>query len=131
MHQENIEVLISVNADADDEERYEFARRLSCDLNELNDVSVELAKGDKPPKGAMGEPLTTGAIVVAIAKAGAVTAAITGLIGILNSWLNRDERQKITLEIGGNKLELTGVSKEEQKKLVEWFQSETKFRVDI
>jgi Ca2+/Na+ antiporter len=42
--------------------------------------------------------------------ASAASTVIPNLANTLQSWLTRNERHKISLEIGGNKLEVTGVS---------------------
>lgn len=119
MSQETINLFISVDAgDIDDEERDKLARQLLEDLKETEDISVELAKGDKLPKDAMGDPITIGTILVALGA-----SAVTGIIAILASWLSRDERRSATLHLGDKKLELTGITKEEQTKVIEWFRS--------
>ena len=120
MAQDKVNLYIAIDADdADEEERERLTRQLMKDLDELEEASVELAKGDKLPKGAMGEPLTTGLILLSLAA-----GTITGLIPILASWLSRDERRSASLQIGEKKLELTGITKEEQAKVIEWFRTE-------
>jgi hypothetical protein len=129
MTQESTVLLIRLGAgaDADSEELDELAHQLRDDLNQLDEVSAELATGGELPKGAKGEPLTIGAILVKIAKAG----GITGLLAVLGSWLSRDERRTVTLQIGENKLEVTGISKVEQARLIEWFQTQTSLQIKV
>ena len=49
----------------------------------------------------------------------AVSTVIPNLSNTLQSWLTRHERRKISLEIGGDKIEVTGVSDEQQQRLIE------------
>lgn len=128
MAQKTIGLLIRLGAgtDADSEELDQLARQLRDELNQLNEVSAELATGGELPKGAKGEPLAIGAILVKIAKAG----GITGLLTILGSWLSRDERRTVTLQIGENKLEVTGISGAEQARLIQWFQTQAGLRIE-
>jgi hypothetical protein len=129
MTQESTVLLIRLGAgaDADSEELDELAHQLRDDLNQLDEVSAELATGGELPKGAKGEPLTIGAILVKLAKAG----GITGLLAVLGSWLSRDERRTVTLQIGENKLEVTGISKVEQARLIEWFQTQAGLQMKV
>lgn len=128
MTQKTIGLLIRPGAgtDADREELDQLARQLRDELNQLNEISAELATGGELPKGAKGEPLAIGAILVKIAEAG----GITGLITVLGSWLSRDERRTVTLQIGENKLEVTGISGAEQARLIQWFQTQTGLRIE-
>ncbi len=120
------EFFISVGgANADGEERDGLARQLLTELAELDTVSAELAPGTVAPVGAKGDPVTIGAILVKVAEVG----GITGLIAILGSWLSRDERRTVTLQIGNNKIEVSGVSEATQTALIEWFQIQTGLRI--
>jgi 2-iminoacetate synthase ThiH len=50
--------------------------------------------------------------------ASAGSAIIPKIVNSLQSWLTRNEKRKISLEVGGDKLEVTGISDEEQQKLI-------------
>ncbi len=119
-------IFISVNGtNADEEARDRLARQLLAELAELDTLSAELAPGAVVPVGAKGDPVTIGAILVKVAEVG----GITGLIAILGSWLSRDERRTVTLQIGDNKIEVSGVSEATQTALIEWFQIQTGLRI--
>jgi hypothetical protein len=118
-------ILVGAGADADIEELDELARQLRDELAELDSVSAELVPGGASPEEAKGEPLAAGAILLKIAQAG----GITGLFAILGSWLSRDERRTITLQIGENKLEVTGISEAEQSRLIQWFQMQAGLQI--
>ncbi len=128
MSQKTTKFSITVGAgiNTDNEELDELARQLVAELSELDEVSVKLARSGKLPKGAKGEPITIGTILIVLAQAG----VITGLVTILNSWLSRDERRSAMIQVGENKVEVSGISKEEQANLVEWFQTQTGFHLE-
>jgi hypothetical protein len=56
-------------------------------------------------------------LVTLCASAG--SAIIPNLTNVLQSWLIRNEGHKISLEAGGDKLELTGISDKEQQRLID------------
>jgi len=63
-------------------------------------------------------------ILVSLLASGGV---LTGLITLLENRLSRFENRSLTLEIDGDKLTITGVSDETQKKLVqEWIKRQSK-----
>lgn len=127
-------ISVGLDADAEDEELDNLARQLLAELDDLDTVSVELAGEDKSralrqnsgQANAKGLSTTIGSILVKIAEVG----GITSLISILGSWLSRDERRTITLQVGENKLEVTGITETEQTRLIQWFQTQTGLRLE-
>ena len=113
------DLLVSVEktSDAGEEARGELARQLLVELGELEAVTAQLAS----PTAA-----SIGAIAVKIAK----TDGISSLISILSSWLSRDEQRILSLQLGHNKLEVSGVSDATQTALIEWFQLQTGLRIE-
>ncbi len=128
MSSKNADLSISVYTghDADDEELDKLARQLCDELAELDTVSVGLAPGGELPEGAMGLSIGIGTVLVKVLEAG----GITGLLAILGSWLSRDERRSVMLQIGENKLEVTGVSAKDQAHLIQWFQTQTGLQIN-
>ena len=52
---------------------------------------------------------------------------IPSLANTLQSWVTRQDRHTISLEIGGDKVQLTGVSDEQQEKLIDaWISKHVK-----
>jgi hypothetical protein len=123
MSQETIHLFIHVgaNSNIDNEELDELTRQLSDELSELDMMLVELAQSEHLPVGAKGTFIDIGTILVKIAEFG----GIAGLITVLGSWLSRDERRTIKLQIGENSLEVTGLSTAEADNLVQWFKTQT------
>ena len=128
MPQKTTDFFISVGAgaNADGEELDELARQLAGELAELDMVSAELGQTGDLPERAKVAPVTIGTILVKVAEAG----GITGLITALGSWLSCDERRTVTVQIGENRLEVTGISKAEQTNLIQWFQTQTGLRLE-
>ena len=73
-------------------------------------------KNEKPKKAKAGDPITWGTLLLTLAASGGV---LTTLINALQSWLTRHDRHKLSLEIGSDKLEVTGISSEEQRRVIE------------
>jgi hypothetical protein len=111
---------IDAEADADEQELQLLTSRLKAELEDLKELeSVDLArKGEAPPRAKVGDPIAWGDLVLALIASGGV---LTTLIGVLQNWLSRHERRSITLEIGGDKLNVTGIRSDEQQRLIqEW-----------
>lgn len=102
--------------DADDEERLELGRRLRSELLALSEVeSIESPAASAAPRSkAAGADWQT--LMVTLAASGGV---LTTLIGTIQSWLTRQDKASVTLEMGGDKLVITGASSEVQRRLVD------------
>jgi len=118
MIDQTAQLMLNIDAgpEADAEELEQLTRQLRGELTELDVETVNLIRGGAAPRGAkVGDPITWGALLVTLIASGGV---LTTLIGALQSWLTRHERRSVTLEIDGDKLEVTGISSEEQQRLV-------------
>ncbi len=103
--------------EADGEELERLTRQLRSELLELDVEAVEIPRGGKAPRKAKaGDAITWGSLLLTLAASGGV---LTTLIQVLQSWLTRHEQRSLTLEIDGDRLEITGVSSKEQRRLVE------------
>ncbi len=119
MTSDQIRLQLNIDADQepDAEELAELTRKLRDDLLHLDVETVDLASAGEAPTGTKAvDPVTAGTLLVTLAASGGV---ITTLINALQSWLTRHERRSLTLEMGGDKLEVTGISSEEQQRLIE------------
>ncbi len=117
MIDQTAQLMLNIDAgpEADAEELEQLTRQLRGELTELDVETVNLVRAGEAPRGAKaGDPITWGALLVALTASGGV---LTTLIGALQSWLTRHERRSVTLEIDGDKLEVTGISSEEQQRL--------------
>jgi hypothetical protein len=115
------EVVVEVGGgeDADDAVRAELASRLRADLEASDDVeSVRLAtSGDAPAGAKAGDAVMWGTLIVSVVSTGALTALIT----LARDWVGRQRDGSVRVKIGDDELELTAVSAEDQRRLVdEW-----------
>jgi hypothetical protein len=95
----------------------ELTQRLRDELLELDVDEVEPATGGAAPEGAKGlELLAVGGLVVRFAmKANVLRSVIDATVG----WLARQQARSVKLTLDGDTLELTGVSSDEQRRLIE------------
>ena len=91
----------------DSEAGERLTRQLRAELVELDIESVDLAADGSAPDGAKGtDPVTLGAIIVALSASGGV---FTALIETLRDWLGRHgRRHQISVTIDGDTLNSSG-----------------------
>ena len=105
MHEQMLDLTISLQDEVDDEELDRLTRQLRDEIVELDVEEVELDPVTELPPGAKGDPITIGSIVVALASAGVFTA----LIELLKSWALRREGRTITVKakVGEREVEMS------------------------
>lgn len=103
----------------DSEEAFELTQRLRGELLELDLDGVELKGDGEAPDGAKAvELLTIGGLVLKFALNSAVLKSVVETTTV---WLGRQQARSVKLTLDGDTLELTGVSSEDQSRLVdEW-----------
>lgn len=109
--------IISSNDTKEDIQRLtaKFAKELEkLDFVESTDV-VRIEQ-----EGAMGQGLTE-TLLVKLAG----TSGVSSLLNVFGLILGKDKSRSLKLQIGNNSLEVTGLTKEEQKTLIEWFQAQS------
>ena len=107
--------------DSEELERITYSLRDELsELDAIEKVDLVAKAGELPPEGskAGAEVAELGSLLVTMA-ASAGSALIPNIANALQSWLTRHERHKISLEIGGDKLEVTGISDNEQHRLID------------
>lgn len=118
MSRKTTQLLVTLDAepDTDSEELERLTRQLWEELAEL-EVQADLMTGGPAPVNAKaGDVITWGTLLLTLAASG---GAITTLINVLQAWLTRHDRRCVTLEINGDKLQVTGISSAEQKQLID------------
>jgi hypothetical protein len=123
MDDKSFDLIIYVELDQSDVELKEkLTRWLLDDLKELPIISsVDLKHVNNQLPGAKsGGAIEVGTLLVKIAE----ITGISNVISLLVEWLSRDKSRKLTLQVGNNKLELTGLSRIEQQELIDWFQTQ-------
>lgn len=114
----NIQLTVTLAAepDTDVEDLERLTRQLRDELSELDVQAGFVTGGPAPANTKAGDVIEWGTLLLTLAASGGV---ITTLIGALQAWLTRHDRRCVTLEIDGNKLQVTGISSTEQKQLID------------
>ena len=122
-HAATLAVKVAVGPDSDAEELAQATRQLRRELLDLDVDSVETPPAGEPPAGSRAVDVATlGALVVNMAD----SQLLAAVIGAVRSWLAGSSRRSIKLGLGGDVLELTGVSSKEQRRLTdEWLARHT------
>ncbi|TYB50787.1 hypothetical protein FXF51_55270 [Nonomuraea sp. PA05] len=110
---------LHADQELDPEHADRLVRRLRVELDELDVERATLAiDGTPPPAGAKGaDPVTVGAIIVALSASGGV---LTTVIGTLSDWLDRQSRRhRISITIDGDTIELDRATAEQQRALLD------------
>jgi len=115
-------VLLAVAPDPklDGEAVERLTRQLRTEVAALDVESVAPAPGGSVPDGAKAaDPVTVGAIVVALSASGGVLPA---LAETLRAWLDRHDRARaISMTIDGDSIEVTRATTEQQNALIDAF----------
>ena len=103
--------------DFDPEETFELTQRLRTELLELDLDAVELGAAGEAPAGAKGaELLAIGGLAVKFVLNSAVLRSV---VETTTAWLGRQQARSVKLTLDGDTLELTGVSSDDQGRLVD------------
>jgi hypothetical protein len=118
-----LSVQVAVGPDGDAEEVAQATLQLRRELLGLDIDAVEVPEAGKPPPGSRAVDVAAlGALVVNIAD----SQVLAAVVATIRSWLVGSSRRSITLRLGGDALELTGVSSKEQRRLAdEWLARHT------
>ena len=112
-----LSVELRAGPDADAEELVRLAGRLRAELLDLDVDDVQQpVHGEAPEESKGGGGLAVGELVVQL-----VTSAETlmSIIAGVRSWLGRSSARSVKLTIGGDALEVSGVSSAEQDRLID------------
>ena len=110
-------VELDAGAGADADERDNAVRNLRDELLELDVDAVDRPSG-QAPEG------TRAAEVVALGTTLLVTlgpSALTAVTDVLQGWMARGKDRSVALEMGGDRIELSGATDQERRQLVEAF----------
>jgi hypothetical protein len=100
----------------DAEEVFELTQGLRGELLELDVDAVELGTDGEAPDGSKGpELLAIGGLAIRFALQSPV---LKSLVDTTVAWLGRQQARSVKLTLDGDTLELTGVSSDEQNRLV-------------
>lgn len=115
------QVLVRVDEEGADPERVDAVTRLlRAELLQLEvDDVVALRDGPAPDGARATDALAVGGLLVAIGN----SQAVRSVVAAVRSWLTRTPAggRKVRLEVGGDVLELSGATSDEQERLVQLF----------
>lgn len=96
----------------------EDARQLRRELLELDVDAVDVPRSADVPPGSRGvDAAALGALVVTVGQ----SQLLSCVLDTVRSWLAASRQRSVKLELGGDVLELGGVSSDEQRRLTdEW-----------
>jgi hypothetical protein len=112
-----LSVELQAGQDADAEELAQLAGRLRAELLDLDVEDVQQPeRGVAPEESKAAGLLAVGELVVHLVTSPEVLASI---IAGVRSWLGRNSARSVKLTIGGDALEVSGVSSAEQDRLID------------
>jgi hypothetical protein len=116
----DVRLELQTDPESDPEDRELAIRRLRRELSEFDTGVVRPVAGPATPPGSKAtDPVTIGAVVLALSASGGVFVAI---VETVKDWLGRQAaRHRVTMTIDGDSIELTRASAEERQALVEAF----------
>lgn len=114
---------------AGDEELEVETRKLRKALLDMDVEDVRLLDVTAPD-GAKGTGTDIGAMVVSLGGSAVLTAMVTGVCQVLRTWVTRDKDRRVVIEIGANKLELTGGNAEQQARAIDAFKEALELEAD-
>ena len=112
-------VTLDAEPDTDVEDMERLTRQLREELSELDVRAGFVTGGPAPANTKAGDVIEWGTLLLTLAASGGV---ITTLINAIQAWLtNRNQPAAVTLEMGGDKLQITGNPSPEQQRLIKAF----------
>jgi hypothetical protein len=114
-----IVVRLTAEGEADAEAVDALTSQLRRQLLELDvDSVVPITAAAAPPGTRAGEEVVLGSLLVTLAKSPELFKA---LASVLQSWLGPRPARSVELQIGGDTLKVSGVSSDEQQRLIQLF----------
>ncbi|MBV9162779.1 MAG: hypothetical protein JO309_16965 [Pseudonocardiales bacterium] len=119
-----LNLCIDAGPEADAAELDELAVQLREQLLELDIEGADRATvGQAPPGARAGDILLAGALTVMLVQS---SGLLTALVETVQSWVSRSGGRSVKLEIDGDVLEITGITRTDQRELIEtWIDRHT------
>jgi hypothetical protein len=119
-----LDLCIEAGPEADAAELDELAVQLRGQLLELDIEGADRATaGQAPPGARAGDILLAGALTVMLVQS---SGLLTALVETVQSWVSRSDGRSVKLEIDGDVLEVTGITRTDQRELIEtWIDRHT------
>lgn len=110
-------VVVLGDPDADAQDLAELVDRLRAEVLELDfDIVPDPAGEPMPGRVKAADPAGVDSLLIALAASGGV---LTSLIGLLQAWLLRGSARTLVVEIDGDRLELSGATSAERRRLTD------------
>jgi len=114
-------VRLGLCIETDSEADAEGLAKLAVDLREqLLELDIERADpasaGQAPPGTRAGEIVVAGALTVMLAQS---SGLLTALVKTVQSWVSLSGGRSVKLEIDGDELEVTGITRADQRELIQ------------
>jgi len=110
----SLRISIDGGAGRDHEELGALAQRLRRDIQQLDVDAVDFVRECAAPAGAKGDPLTLATMAVTLAP-----IVLKSLFDMLQSWTARHNNATVTIEMGGDKLTMTGTPSKDQLAVIQ------------
>jgi len=110
----SVRISIDAGAGNDQEELALLGQRLRRDIQQLDVDGVEFVREGSAPAGAKGDPFTLATLAVTLAP-----VVLKSLFDLLQSWTARHDKATVTIEMGSDKLTLTGSPSKEQLAVIQ------------
>ncbi|MDI2126565.1 effector-associated constant component EACC1 [Yinghuangia seranimata] len=116
----DVQVAVVPNDGLDDEGAERLMRRLRAEILDLDVESVRPVPAGALPVGAKAaDPVTIGAVIVALTVPGGV---LTSLVGLIQDWRARQTApHPVVITIGDDTLELADATPDQQQAVVDMF----------
>ena len=113
---ESVELQLNLDEEFDEEELDALTTGLRRQLLQLDVESVDRAEGPPPPTGARAaDASSVGMLLVTLAS---TPELLRALVGTVRGWLSRSAARSVKVKLGDSELEVTGVSSEQQERLI-------------
>ena len=109
-----LKISIDGGSESDAEELALMGQRLRRDIQQLDVDDVEFVRGGTAPAGAKGDAITMASLAVTLAP-----VALKSLFDLLQSWIMRHDKATVTIEMGNDRVTLTGSPSKEQLAVIQ------------
>ena len=110
----SVRISIDGGTESDQEELAQLGQRLRRDIQELDVEAVEFVREGAAPAGAKGDPLTMASLAVTLAP-----IVLKPLFDMLQNWTARHNNSTVTIEMGSDKLTMTGSPSKDQLAVIQ------------
>lgn len=124
-----LDLCIEAGSDAEADELAALAGQLRELLLTLDVESAEPATAEPAAPGSRsGGMFLAGALTVVLTQS---PELLSHLVELVQSWVSRDQSRTVPITVGGTELEITGISRNDQRELMRFWQAWVKDNSDV